>query len=203
MTDAWLLVLFHSLLCLDDGRACNIYSMCLGVGMGRQKREELFISTKVYFKSLYPLRTIPTARLNQCHYPECLWQRERKGWTPTFTEQPTAMHRCISFNRRQTISWLQLCRNRAPRGQEMESGCIPRPTRHQDPWAPKLPVSPSPMLKHYPGLEGTSPFTCCFPYVSPHIISQPCRIAKNSFSTIINSCLVSKINSNLCEPAVT
>lgn len=127
----------------------------------------------------------------------------RKGWTPTFTEQPTAMHRCISFNRRQTIPWLQLCRNRAPRGQEMESGCIPRPTRHQDPWAPKLPVSPSPMLKHYPGLEGTLPFTCCFPYISPHIISQPCRIAKNSFSTIINSCLVSKINSNLCEPAVT
>lgn len=55
--------------------------------MGRQKLEELFISTKTYFKRLSLLRTIPTGRLNPI-IPSAYWQGQGEGWTPTFTEHP-------------------------------------------------------------------------------------------------------------------
>lgn len=118
------------------------HSVWGGFGMGRWRREELFISTKVYFKSLFPLRTIPTGRLNQCHYPECLWAKGERGVGTTLYWAPTAIHRCTSFTVRPTIPWLYICRRQAQRGQVMGSGRVPRPTRHQDPWTHKLPVSP-------------------------------------------------------------
>lgn len=115
------------------------------------------------------------------------------------------MHpQCVSFNTRQVIiSWFYFCKNQALRGQAMGSGCTPRPTRYQDPGTHKLPLSPTAYVKTLSWVEGTLQFTCCFPYTLPHLISQPCKIASNSFSTILKGCLVSKSNSNLCKPAVT
>lgn len=120
-------------------------SLCvLGIGVGRQRQEELFISTKGYFKSLFPLRAIPTGRLNQCHYPKCLRAKREKGVDATLYWAPTAIRRDLSFSIRQTIPWPYIRRHQAQRGQVTVtgSGRVPRPTRHQDPWTRKLPVSP-------------------------------------------------------------
>lgn len=86
----WLWVLFNPLLRIDC-RAWNIHFVCCGLDGKAKKLEELFISTKMYLKSLFPLRTIPTGRLNQSHYPWCLWTKGEKGVDANLDWEPSAI----------------------------------------------------------------------------------------------------------------